>query len=240
VSDDERPRPDRRIGVAPSEPDPELAALLRDEEPGEPEHPLEEIIEDNAKTGSQRADERFINKMLEPARMDHLTDEDFVIKFGDTKVRRCKAVYKNTGNRCGGSAMQGQAVCMKHGGKNPNSVRAAQIRLATLVDPAIGRLARILVNGTDRDALRAIENVLDRTGFPRKTEVSDVSEAKDMLAHYLIEARNKAAEITSSSKAPVVDDNDYDDDDDEYDDDESSVIEVQGTFDNDRDTRGDT
>jgi hypothetical protein len=236
MSDDTSNRP----SLAPRDPDPDIAELLGDEELGEPQHSLETVVEDNAMTGKQRANERYVAKLLEPVRKDHLTDEDYIERWGNVKVRRCKAVYKNTGNRCNRSALQGQAVCQKHGGKNPGSQRAAQIRLATLVDPAIGRLARILVNGTDRDALRAIENVLDRTGFPRKTEVSDASEAKDMLAHYLMEARNKAAQITSSSSTNDVYEVDDDDDDDYDDDDEpgSSVIEVQGTLDDDRDDRG--
>jgi hypothetical protein len=206
---------------------------------GEPEVPLEAVTADARMTGEQRTDQRYINNLLAPLQgLD--PDEDYVIRgVNNARMRRCK-IMKRSGERCKAAAMKGQAICKYHGGRSPQAKRKAQLRLATLVDPAIGRLARILVNGTDRDALRAIENVLDRTGFPRRTEVSDVNEARDLLVQYLKEARNRA-ELGTANVDDSYDGEDYDDDEEEDDEPGSSVIEVQGVVSgssNDRDDDG--
>lgn len=62
--------------------------------------------------------------------------------------------------------------------------RNADLRLASLVEPAVAQLARELINnttGTPMSRLRAIENVLDRAGYPRGAAVSDPEQAKAQL-----------------------------------------------------------
>lgn len=106
---------------------------------------------------------------------------------------RCTATAKSTGRRCREPAIAGGRVCRVHGGAASQVQRRARLRLAELVDPSIARLGRILVNGTDRDAIRAIENVLDRAGYPRRAEI-DVDAARAILRERLIDLRDADAE----------------------------------------------
>ena len=55
---------------------------------------------------------------------------------------RCTARSKGTGERCKQTAIPGGTVCRFHGGGAPSVKRKAALRLASLVDPAIGTLAR--------------------------------------------------------------------------------------------------
>lgn len=104
-------------------------------------------------------------------------------------VRRCHATNRN-GEQCGRSAIAGGTVCRYHGGAAPQVQAAARIRLTQLVDPALGRLARILIQGNDRDAMRAIENVLDRAGVVRGGQPGE-DEARELLREYLIDLRDR-------------------------------------------------
>lgn len=106
---------------------------------------------------------------------------------------RCKATAKGSGVRCKQPARMGTTVCRTHGGNAPQVQRKARLRLAELVDPAIGRLSSVLENGNDRDALRAVENVLDRAGYPRTANL-DVADARALLRERLDKLRREAAE----------------------------------------------
>jgi hypothetical protein len=56
-------------------------------------------------------------------------------------------------------------------GENASQVDAAGRRpLSALVEPALARLERILKTGNDRDALRAIQFILDRCGIGLTSE----------------------------------------------------------------------
>ena len=87
---------------------------------------------------------------------------------------QCKA-HKKTGVQCGNDAIKGGTVCHKHGGSAPQVKKAAALRLAELVDPAIGVIARYLKNPTsgvkDETKLRAALAVLDRTGYHAGQEI---------------------------------------------------------------------
>lgn len=101
-------------------------------------------------------------------------------------VRRnqCRAKSKTTGNRCRQPAIPGGTTCVYHGGQAPQVRRKADLRLAQLVEPAIAQLARELVNtttGTPMSRLRALENILDRSGYPRGAVIGNVEEAKAQL-----------------------------------------------------------
>lgn len=102
--------------------------------------------------------------------------------------RRCYARSSQTGNRCGNPAMQGQRVCRNHGGGTQASLRKARLRMAELVDPAIGVLARILADPHAKpgDRIRAAENVLDRAGIVRRNEL-DPEMAREILADRLVQ-----------------------------------------------------
>lgn len=105
--------------------------------------------------------------------------------MSDPLAQKCKARNRQ-GKRCGNWAIPGGTVCRFHGGKAPQVEKAALERLRELQHPAIAQLARIIEDPVagDTDKLRAIENVLDRTGIPRNAEVT-VSSAKDALLEKL-------------------------------------------------------
>lgn len=135
-----------------------------------------------------------------PGAYDHLNEDD---DFLPTGARRCKAHVRSTGERCKSPAIRGAVVCFKHGGATPQVRRNARLRLAELVDPAIARLARILVQGRDTDAIRAIENVLDRTGYPRRNEV-DVDTARQLLVQRLASMRDSGYELSEDEARAIA------------------------------------
>lgn len=79
---------------------------------------------------------------------------------------QCEATVKRTGQRCRRDAIAGGNVCIKHGGAAPQVKAAAKLRLAALVDPAIGVLAATMRERKKdtQAAVRAAIAVLDRTG----------------------------------------------------------------------------
>lgn len=108
----------------------------------------------------------------------------------DARNWRLCTKHRTNGEPCRAPAMAGQQVCQAHGGSSPQARAAARLRIAQLVEPAIGTLARIMV---DKDAsamarLRAAENVLDRGGYGRGAEVPP-DEAREMLYQLLTAAR---------------------------------------------------
>jgi hypothetical protein len=95
-----------------------------------------------------------------------------------TKVR-CPVI--RNGRRCRKAVIPGGAVCNTHGGAAPQVRRRAKLRLLSLVDPALGQLARILANPDDqRVALAAIKLVTDLNGMGVKSD-TDASTAKAVL-----------------------------------------------------------
>lgn len=88
----------------------------------------------------------------------------------------------------------GVGACKLHAGGTPNARKAAQLKLEELRDPAIARAAKILVDGKAPlgVVVRVIENVLDRTGHPRRLDV-DVDAARENLVER-IEAAMQAPE----------------------------------------------
>lgn len=79
---------------------------------------------------------------------------------------RCTAKSKQSGTRCKRNAIAGGTVCNMHGGKAPQVIAKARVRLAALVDPAIKRLEKIIKSGKhDPSAVRAATDVLDRAGL---------------------------------------------------------------------------
>ena len=84
----------------------------------------------------------------------------------------------------------GIGTCHVHGGSTPNARKAARLRLAELVGPALAAVAQTLVDPDVKpsDRLRAAENVLDRAGYPRRTDVGQAAEdARETLYERLIQ-----------------------------------------------------
>ena len=110
-----------------------------------------------------------------------------------TITRQCTARSSRTGEQCRNSAILGGTVCRTHGGSAPQVQRAAKLRLLELVDPAIATLARALTAQDSRwpDKIRAVENILDRAGHPRSTQV-DIDDAREELLSKLLEMKGQA------------------------------------------------
>jgi hypothetical protein len=68
--------------------------------------------------------------------------------------------------------MRGQAVCRMHGGKAPQNLAAAEVRLRELVHPAISALVELIAHA-DQDSVRlnASKYVLELAGFKATVEV---------------------------------------------------------------------
>lgn len=125
---------------------------------------------------------------------------------------RCTAHARSTGERCGNRPIPGGTVCRFHGGGAPAVRRRARLRLAELVDPAIGTLARVMVKGArDQDKLRAAEAILDRAGFPRASRVEgtiSLEESREVLLQQLLAFRageRPLAAASTPSALEVVD-----------------------------------
>jgi hypothetical protein len=109
---------------------------------------------------------------------------------------RCKARSKQSKKRCRKVPLLGGTVCEKHGGAAPQVKAAAEARvLKALVPPAVNRLAELI---QQRDspavAVRAINSVLDRTGFGRGSSRADVDESplsEDELIALLRDLKNR-------------------------------------------------
>lgn len=98
---------------------------------------------------------------------------------------RCQRV--TNGRRCRKAIIPGgTTVCSAHGGAAPQVRRRAQLRLLSLVDPAVSVLARILTTSTD-EKLKAhvAQDILNRTGMGKAQDVSaDVAKAVMMERYY--------------------------------------------------------
>ena len=83
--------------------------------------------------------------------------------------RQCTAHKSHGGPRCRAYAIKGSNVCSRHGGLAPQVRKAAENRLLALVEPALAELGKIIESKqtSDADKLKAVAEVLDRTGFGR-------------------------------------------------------------------------
>ena len=108
---------------------------------------------------------------------------------------RCTARSKQAKRRCARAATPGTTICKNHGSANPQVKAKAALRLAMLVDPAIGVFDKTMraTDASNSDKLRAAENVMDRAGFPRRTEVDDGT-ARALLTARLLALREGAIE----------------------------------------------
>lgn len=108
---------------------------------------------------------------------------------------RCTADSRTSGTRCKQVPVAGTTVCVYHGGKAPQVQRKARLRLLALVEPAVATLAREMTRADNKasDRLRAAENVLDRSGFPRAVKNVDEGEALELVIARMQEIRSKSA-----------------------------------------------
>lgn len=124
-----------------------------------------------------------------PDQWEDLTDWDDYLPNG---ARRCHA-HAKSGDRCKRPALKGARVCTSHGAGAPQVKASARRRMLELLDPAINELERVMRHGEkDADRLRAVENILDRAGMPRKTEL-DVDGASEDLLERIMALRGRVA-----------------------------------------------
>lgn len=108
----------------------------------------------------------------------------------DIPRTQCTAKSRQSGERCKQYAILGGTVCRFHGGGTPNVKRKAALRLASLVDPAIGTLAREMVKAEkSSDRQRAANSILDRSGITRG-QSAELDVARALLLERLLEARS--------------------------------------------------
>jgi hypothetical protein len=99
--------------------------------------------------------------------------------------RRCTAITRRTGQRCGSPAIKGGSVCVSHGGRLATTRAAADKRLEALQHPAIAALdgalqadsvhvtrdGDVITTGPDHAVrIRAATSVLDRSGMGPTTK----------------------------------------------------------------------
>lgn len=108
------------------------------------------------------------------------------IENGPLVAPRCVATSRSrAGERCKNPAVPGATVCRFHGGATQHVRKKAALRLATLVDPAIGTLAREMVKAErSSDRQRAANSILDRAGIVRKQD-GEVEIARSLLLERL-------------------------------------------------------
>lgn len=84
----------------------------------------------------------------------------------------CSATKRN-GKPCGLPPIKGGTVCHKHGGSAPQVRAAANRRLIEMVIPAMKELHKIIdrEDVADADKLRAIQMVLNRTGYSERQTI---------------------------------------------------------------------
>lgn len=126
----------------------------------------------------------------------------YAIRQRNQRVK-CKATIAGSKGQtpCGNYAVPGATVCRFHGGASPQVKRKARERLMDMIDPAVTHLQRIIEKDTtsDADRLRAIQMLLDRTGYGPKSEVT--LEAKPW--QQMVESGEVAVEIDPGP--PIVD-----------------------------------
>ena len=111
---------------------------------------------------------------------------------------QCTARSKQTGKRCGQTAISGSNVCRHHGGGAPQVKAAAEARLRALVDPSLGVLEYALrQKGSKlRDAIVSARDLLDRAGLGAVHKVEDVTPAERLTSEErLTRIRQLAAEL---------------------------------------------
>lgn len=125
--------------------------------------------------------------------------------------RRCTAYARSTGQRCGNRPIPGGTVCRFHGGGAPSVRRKAALRLASLVEPAIGTLARVMVQGqSEAVRVRAANSILDRAGITRGQP--SLEESRALLLQQLLAFRASGGEGAASAPLEVLDAEVVDDD----------------------------
>jgi hypothetical protein len=115
---------------------------------------------------------------------------------------RCKAMSKQTGERCKKLAIPGGTVCVVHGGSAPAAKMAAQRRLIAMIDPAMTALLRAIRECDEWPTkVRAAIAVLDRAGFGPTQSLRVDEQANDLAALSSAELKARAMHIVQRAAA---------------------------------------
>lgn len=120
---------------------------------------------------------------------------------------RCTGWSTTRGHRCERARHPGATVCASHGASAPQVKARARLRLLELVDPATAVLAQILTDPKAKpaDRLRAVENIYDRAGIPRRTEV-DHGAAQQFLISRIQEVLARRTTDQTTPELPAAQD----------------------------------
>ena len=125
------------------------------------------------------------------ANVEYRTMMDGSVERYDENNRRLCHATSRLKVPCKSPAMPGQKNCRMHGGKAPQTLRKARLKLSELVDPAIAVLAKEMVKAEDSaDKQRAANSILDRAGMGRVTKV-EAEDAKNLLFDRIMAMREE-------------------------------------------------
>lgn len=129
-------------------------------------------------------------------------------KIAEGPKNRCTAFARTAndgkGERCRQPAYPGASVCKFHGGAAKQVKQAAALRLASLVSPAIGTLAREMVKAErSADRQRAANSILDRAGVVRQSS-AEADTARQLLIERLRDLREKREGVEDVGELPVL------------------------------------
>lgn len=130
-------------------------------------------------------------------------------RYDENGTLLCHA-HTQRGTLCMAPAISGGRVCRVHGGSASQVKRAARLRLAELVNPAIATLAREMANAEkSSDRQRAANSILDRAGISRVQKIEG-ADAREMLKQRLAAIKEAQEKAEREALADFGDDDDAD------------------------------
>ena len=113
--------------------------------------------------------------------------------------------HRSSGGPCRAPAIKGGNVCVTHGGRAPQVVAAAKLKLLAMVDPALAALLRETkrkTNAPNGVAVAAARDILDRAGLaaapPESASAGTVINLVVMASGQAIEAPRETRSIEAS------------------------------------------
>jgi hypothetical protein len=130
-------------------------------------------------------------------------------------ARQCTATNRQ-GERCRRQPIAGGAICTMHGGRAPQILAAAKLRLLEAVEPAIARLLRFIesppglchVCGRSDDTsaiVSAIKAVLDRSGLGPSASLTVTAAPTDETAQTTEELLRRAEMLVGALREQLAD-----------------------------------
>lgn len=109
--------------------------------------------------------------------------------------KRCTALSRNTGERCGQWAMKGQSKCRYHGGKSPNALRKVKER--QVEKKILTELERTKLTG------KATQGSTDPLGELQKL-TAELVHMKDQLTQRVNDLGDKLAHVSDFNDSETV------------------------------------